>query len=406
MKKLFGKSESIEVSTKHLTLRVVLFSTFLVLGIVAIIYGLIGLFSEEGGWQIIEVEPYASADCSDEFTLQYELGAGSLSPKTEYNQLSQLYGEAAANMYRLFHRNQLFDGVNNVAYLNAHPNETAVVDTVLYNAFEMLDRAGSRQLFLAPYWEYYYVLFSCTEDWEAESYDPALNSELEELFLQISRYISDENAISLELYGDNRVCLKVSEDYLRFAEANDVYCFIDFHFMKNAFIIDYIAEKLMQSGFTHGAISSFDGFYRNLDDRGTGYSLNLFDLQGNTALCAAVMDYTQRLSIVSLRSFPVSAAEASRYYVTAKGAIRFPYLDMKGNCLAANSNLVCYSDKVGCAEILLEMIPVYVNESLEPELLTNEFVYCSGGAIYHSDREIVLRDIFTGYKEKNIGVSS
>lgn len=403
MKKLFGRSSddirSIEVNTKHLTLRVVLFSVFLVLGIGALIYGLTGLFSDEGGWQLIEAEPYARADCSDEFALQYELGAGDISPKTEYNQLSQLYGEAAAKMYQLFHQSELFDGVNNVAYLNEHPNETVEVDSVLYSAFEMLEEAGSRQLFLAPYWEYYYVLFSCNEDWELESYDPTLNKELKELFSEISGFISDPEAISLELCGDGRVCLRVSEEYLSFARENDIYSFIDFHIMKNAFIIDYIAEKLTQSGFTHGTISSFDGFYRSLDDRGTCYSLNLFDRQGNTALCAAVMDYTKRLSIVSLRSFPVSADDSPRYYVTAKGEIKFPYLDMQGNCLAAGSDLVCYSDKAGCAELLLEMLPVYVADSLEPEKLTAEFVYCSGGVIYHSDREIVLTNIFQGYRE-------
>ena len=404
MKRLFGKRSedinSIEVSTKHLTLRVVLFSVFLVLGIGAIIYGLSGLFSDEGGWQVIEAEPYASADCSDEFIFQYELGAGSISPKTEYNQLSRLYGEVAAKMYQLFHQNQLFDGVNNVAYLNAHPNETVEVGSVLYNAFEMLDKAGSRQLFLAPYWEYYYVLFSCTEDWETESYDPVLNGELRELFLQISDYIKDSEAVSLELYGDNRVCLKVSQEYMKFAEENDIYCFIDFHFMKNAFIIDYIAQKLIQSGYTHGVISSFDGFYRDLDDRGTCYSLNLFDRQGNTALCAAVMEYTKRLSIVSLRSFPVTAEDKPKYYVTARGGIRFPYLDMEGNCLAANNNLVCYSDSMGCAEILVEMLPVYVSDSFDVKGLTSEYVYCREGVIYHSDSEIVLREVFQGYREE------
>lgn len=404
MKRLFGKRSedinSIEVSTKHLTLRVVLFSVFLVLGIGAIIYGLSGLFSDEGGWQMIEAEPYASADCSDEFIFQYELGAGGISPKTEYNQISRLYGEVAAKMYQLFHQNQLFDGVNNVAYLNAHPNETVEVDSVLYNAFEMLDKAGSRQLFLAPYWEYYYVLFSCKEDWETESYDPALNGELRELFLQISDYIKNSEAVSLELYGDNRVCLKVSQEYMKFADENDIYCYIDFHFMKNAFIIDYIAQKLTQSGYTHGVISSFDGFYRDLDDRGTRYSLNLFDRQGNTALCAAVMDYTKRLSIVSLRSFPVTAEDEPRYYVTARGEIRFPYLDMEGNCLAANSNLVCCSESMGCAEILVEMLPFYVSDSFDVKGLTSEYVYCREGVIYHSDSEIVLREVFQGYREE------
>ena len=400
MKKIFGRSsddiKSIEVDTKHLTLRVVLFSVFLVLGIGAIIYGLVGLFSDEGGWQVVEAEPAASADCSEEFTLQYELGASGISPKTEYNQLSELYGRVTAKSYQLFHQNQLFEGVNNVAYLNEHPNETVEVDSVLYGAFEALDR--SRQLFLAPYWEYYNVLFYCTEDWEAEEYDPALNKELGELFSEIADYICDEKAIYLELCGDNRVCLKISEEYLQFAREKDIYCFIDFHFMKNAFIIDYIAQELIQSGYTHGVISSFDGFYRNLDDRGTCYSLNLFDYAKNTAIYAAAMDYTEKLSIVSLRSFPVSTDDSSRYYVYSNGEVRFPYLDMKGGCLAAGSSLVCYSDKAGCAELLTEMIPVYVSDSFETEGLTSEFVYCSEGVIYHSDREIELRDIFQGYR--------
>lgn len=403
MGKFFGRSSedirSIEVSTKHLTLRVVLFSTFLVLGIGALIYGFVGLFSEEGGWQVVEAEQYASADCSDEFTFQYELGAGELSPKTEYSQISKLYGQAAAELYQLFQQSQLFEGVNNVAYLNEHPNERVEVDSVLYNAFELLEEAGSRQLFLAPYWEYYYVMFSFDEDSDAGWYDPKRNKELDELFLQISEYVSDPEAVSLELCGDGQVCLRVSEEYLRFAEENDVYCFIDFHFMKNAFIIDCIAEKLFQSGYTHGTISSVDGFYRNLDDRGTCYSLNLFDRQGTTALCPAVMDYTKRLSIVSLRTFPVSVTDL-RYYAYSDGETRFPYLDVKGNCLAAESNLVCYSDKMGCAELLMEMIPVYVSDSFQPELLTAEYVYCRDSVIYHSDKDITLRDIYQGYSER------
>lgn len=404
MKKLFGKeaekgTQSIEVSTDHLTLRVVLFSVFLVLGIGAIIYGLTGLFSEEGGWQTVDAVPAADADCSDEFTFLYELGAGDISPKTEYNQLSQLYGEVTARAYQLFHETQLFDGVNNIAYLNAHPNETVEVDSLLYGAFEQLDRAGSRQLFAAPYWEYYNVLFDCTEDWELESYDPLLNEELAELFAKIADYVNDPDKISLELYGDNRVCLRVSDDFLSFSEDNDVYSFISFHFMKNAFIIDYIADVFIQRGFTHGTISSYDGYYRNLDDRDTGYSMNLFDRIGNTVLITAVMEYTERLSIISLRSFPVSSDDNPRYYVTKSGETRFPYIDMRnGTCLAAADSLVCYSDKAGCAELLLEAIPVYIADSFEPELLTADHIYCSEGVIRYTERSLKLSDIHKGYK--------
>ena len=407
--KIFGKEirarkrsapdiETIEVNSKHFTLRVVIFVVLLAFGVSALIYGLSGLFSGQSGWQTIAAESSDNTDCSSDFSLIYEIGVGKVSAKTEYNSISKLYESAASEAYKLFHESQLFDDIHNVAYINAHPNEMIEVDEVLYDAFQKLDLSGKRQLFLAPIYEYYEVLFSCTEEWDARDYDPFENEGLSALFSEISGYINDPDAVSLELSDGNHVCLRVSDEYLRFAEEKDIFTFCGFNFMKNAFIIDYLADVLEQNGYTRGSISSYDGFCRNLDSREINYAFNIFDRVGNNILQAGTMNYTGRRSIVSLRTFPVSDSDDECYYVTSEGETRFPYIDMRdGLCRASVNDLACYSDDAGCADILLEMLPVYIADTFDPASLLSadgiEFIFCRDGVIWHSEESLKLSNV-------------
>ena len=381
--------KKIEVPEKHLLLRIILFVVLLVFGASALIYGLSGLFAKQSGWQRVTTESKGAADCGDEFELQYEFGKSDVSVRAESNQLTRLYSEASVTAYQLFHETQEFDGVCNVAYLNAHPNQSVEVDPVLYHALESLSTADTRQPYLAPLYDYYNNLFLCTEDYETQDYDPAQNKELAALFAEILDYANDPDAIDLELEGNNKVCLRVSDAYLQFAGETEIYTFYSFHWMKNAFIADYLASTLIENGYTHGTLSSFDGFYRDLDDRGTLYSLNLFDRVENTICLVGAMNYTEPLSIVSLRTFPVNPADNPRYYVLENKEVRFPYLDPSdGLCRAGESNLVCYSDSAGCAEILLRMLPVYIADSFDPMPLVKDpkidVLFCRDQTIWHS----------------------
>lgn len=402
MKGFFGKKsseiQSIEVEQKHLTLRMVLFVIFLVLGIAALIYGLSGFFTEQTGWRAVEREQAAEADCSDEFILQYDIGHAGISAKTEYNRIAKLYGEITAKAYQLFNETELFEGVNNVAYLNQHPNESVVVDEALYNALEKLEKAECRQCFAAPMEEYYKVLFTCSEDWEAAGYDPDQNEELAELYKNTAKYINDEGSISISLSDGNKACLKVSQEYLDFAEENDIFTLFSFGFMKNAFIADYMAEELVKGGYTNGALSSSDGFTRDLDSRGTVFSLNLFDRVGNAVYCTGTLNYSEPMSIAAFRTFPVNPTDNGKYYVMKDGTSLFPYINIKdGKCLAAESNLVCCSKSKGCAELVLQAVPCYISEELDIEGLVGDksvdIIYCKNNTIFCSWKKADITDI-------------
>ena len=381
---LVRKVQSIEVPEKHFKLRVFLFVVCLVFGAALITYGVSGFFKVDTGWQTISAGA-SSADLRDEFTLQYEIGAAGISAKKEYNQISSVYGAATAEAYKLFHETELFEGVYNVAYLNAHPNETVEVSEVLYNALSKLEKSGTRQSYIAPIYEFYAALFTCSDDGEIEWYDPTLNEEIAGLFSEILIFTNDPDAISLELEGNGKVCLHISDEYLAFAKQNGINTFYSFHWMKNAFIVDYLADTLCDAGYTNGALSSHDGFCRSLDSRGTSYSLNLFDRVENTIVQSGQVRYTVPLSTVTMRTFPVNYSDDPHYYVLENGETRFPYISTRtGLCLAARSSFVCWSEEAGCADILMNMIPVYVSDSLNVNSLKYAGVFCKDDVIWHT----------------------
>lgn len=378
------KVQRIELSEKNLKLRVFLFVVFLVIGAALIVYGLSGFFTTQTGWREITVDA-SGENCGNEFYFQYEIGASDISAKTEYNQVKSVYGMITAEAYKLFHETELFDGVYNLAYINAHPNETVEVDEVLYNAISKLESAGTRQPYIAPIYEFYAALFTCSEDSETMWYDPTVSEDVADLFSEILSFTNDPDAVSLELKEAGKVRLHVSDEYLAFAENNNIGVFYGFHWMKNAFIVDYLAERLIENGFTHGAVSSYNGFCRSLDSRGTSYSLNLFDRVDNTIVPGGQINYTVPLSTVALRTFPVSYTDDPYYYVLENGETRFPYISTQsGLCLAAQSNFVCFSEKDGCADVLLNMIPVYVSDSLDVTALKYTGVFCQDDVIWYT----------------------
>lgn len=393
--------ETIEVEQKNFTLRVVLLLVFLALGISAIAYACTHMSADRSGWQRVELDPKTTENCSDEFTFLYQFGQGDLQAREEYRKVAAIYEEAAVKAYRLFHERETFQGVKNVAYLNQNPNEATKVDPVLYQALEKITGEGGRSLYLAPIYSYYRTLFFCRSDEETRYCDPFVSREVEETFREILEYAGDEEEIELELLGENRVRLKVSEDYLRYAKEKDEkeFKFIDFQWMKNAFIVDYFAERMKEEGFTKGAISSCDGFCRNLDEREITYSLNLFDRVGEKALCPAVLQYQGPMSAVSLHTFSLGEEDDAYYYEREDGELRFPYLDESdGFCRAAGSNLTCYSKKLGCAELLFRMIPAFVKESFSPELLRAgeglEAVWCRDGTINYTEKGAIFDGIY------------
>ena len=397
--------EKIELSKENIPLRAVAAVVFLLIGVGALTYAVSQFFSTEPGWQTIEAGTSEGPTCGDEFVLLYEAGASGRSAREEGRDLSQLYTRACRTAFQLFHTELTFEGVVSLKEINDRPNEALEVDPALYQAFEAVRAAGDRSVYLGPVYARYNDLFYCGDDSQLTDFDPRLSPEVAEEYAAVAAFAGDPASIDVELLGDNRIRLRVSEEYLAYARENGVQRFLDFGWMKNAFVADYLADTLAEGGFTNGAVSSVDGFARCLDGREGRYGLNLLgQLEEGRAVQAGTVEYQGPMSLVSLRSFPAVAGDETRYYRLKNGQVRTLYLDpADGLCRGAADFLAVYSAGRSCAQLAMEAAPVFIAETLDRaalERLASEgvsAVSCQDRTIWAGDPSLTVSGLYQGF---------
>jgi hypothetical protein len=357
---------AVEVSDKHVSLRFVLLIVFVVVAVVSLTYGFTSLFSTDPGWRTVEVEG-GEVSCGQDFVFNYNVGVSGVDATQEYRSLTSLYTQACRKAYRLF-SNEVTDTPGNLFAVNSHINEAVEVDPALYQAFQTVQHYGSRLLYMAPVYAEQERMFSYTNELDAMRYDPAQNPEIMAYIGQMVVFTNDPAHVDLELLENNQVKLTVSAEYLAFAEENGITEFLDFGWTENAFIIDYLAQSMIDGGYTRGCISSYDGFSRNLDVSGESYSFNIFDRLGNDLHMPAKLDYTGVMSIVYLRNYPMSGQSMDRWHYMSfsNGTIATVFLDpADGVSKSATDNLVSYSKDATCSQILMESAAVYLADTLD-----------------------------------------
>ncbi len=377
----------------------------LVFGIALIVSAIAGLVRVEPGWSTIEDSTDKQITCSGDFVFQYMLGAGGKAPNVEQRQVTAVYTQAAKEAFQLFHTEKVFPDVFNIGYLNAHPNETVQVPQALYEALALFEKYGNRSIFLAPIYAEYVGLCLCSNDEYAKAYDPTKSVDQAAYFKQVLAFTGNPDAVSLMLLENNQVRLQVSESYLAFAREKGITAFVDFGWMKNAFVADFLAEKLIAAGYTKGTLSSFEGFVRNLDTTEEKYRLNIFDLVGDKVYSAATMEYSKVGALVTLRSYPMSKLAVQQYYAWADGTITSCHIDpITGLSKSALNDLLGYSRTLSCGEILLKLFPCYVKEEWNADAAKNlqnigvETVYCESAKVYASDGSVKILNYYNDGK--------
>jgi hypothetical protein len=397
--------QNIEISDKNRKWKIVLIVLLLAVGITLIVTAAVQALVTPPGWTTISANGALDESCAGDFILHYLLGENGQAANMEQRNITQIYSQATREAFQIFHEERLFDGVNNVAYLNQHPNEAVQVPQVLYQAFSMLEEYENRSVFLAPIYQNYIGLFLSTEDWVAQTYDPAQNADVAAYIQQVLTFTGSQDHIRLELLGENQVKLVVSQEYLQFAQEQEMTAFVDFYWMKNAFIADYLAEALIAAGHTNGTLSSFDGFNRNLDTTDRSYRINIFDRVGVDVYPAAAMEYSQVKTLVNLRNYPTSNLAVQLYYQWGDKRFISCHIDpADGMSKSSVNDLLVYSRSLGCAQVLLETFPVYVADTLDTEAVVAmaqkgvESVYCQGHTLYATDKNVTFTDLFKNEK--------
>ena len=394
------RPQTIELSEANQKSRLILICVLVVIAAVAFTAGVMSFVKGDPGWRTIEVTT-GEVNCSEEFVFKYYFPSTRGAASAANKQIVSLYTEATQKAYWLFNADEVHSEIKNIAYLNRHPNETVTVDPVLYNALEMLEGSGGRHLYLAEVYSQYDNVFLSETDGEAATQDPARSEEIKDYVNQILAFSNDPSHVSLELLENYQVRLTVSDAYQTFAEENEFTNFIDFHWTKNAFIIDYFAQLMIDAGYTDGYIGSYDGFTRNLMTNKEPFSFNVFDRIENGIELVARMEYDEPMSIVFLRNYPMANLDRWHYYIYADGTGATAYIDTAdGLSKTAAANLVSYAGgNTGCAEILMQMIPTYVSDTLDEMALQSMTehqifsIWCQDATVFYNDPDLQLLDL-------------
>ena len=170
--------------------------------------------------------------------------------------------------------------------------------------------------------------------------------------------------------------------------------------MKNAFVTDYLAETMIERGYTHGTLTSYDGFSRTMDTSETSYSFNIYDRVDETLYPACVIQYQGSTSLVYFRDHMLSDMDWQHYYALSNGEVRNSYVDViDGVAKAATDSYYAYGKDVSCAEVLLHAIPVYVTEAWSEDAVAElaatgiYSVYAEDGIVKYNDTSLIVTEL-------------
>ena len=394
--------EKIELDESNVRRRVIVVILALLIAGVSIGYGISQLTKSNKGWNVIQVNSSSQVNSGVEFTFSYYLGLDG-SPTAERKALTLLYSRLCEEAYQTYDIYNDHDGLHNLCYINEHPNEMITVSDKLYQSLKLINDHQDRHMFLGPIYELYSGVLYADSDTSARVFDPLYSDEYRQLYDEILPYVNDPESVNIELVGSDQVRLNVSADYISFCQKNDLHHYLDLNWMRNAFVADYIADELIANGYTHGRISSIDGYARVLGEYEFEYYM--FDYVSGERFQVGNLNHEAANAYVMLKSFPLNDRDYD-YHIYEDGSIRTAHLRLEdGQSVEKDArDYIGYSAEHGCAEVLMNVIPAYFSDPLSRiEDSRIWYVYINDNTVYYSNPADETMKTYETYQRNYVG---
>ena len=385
----------VELSKKHLILRIVLLVVLLITGLVFIGIGINQCLSKNKGLAEI-TSNYTGLNSGNDFHFYYDLGRSGTDPTAENKILHTVYDDATGRAYQIFDEHSESKEYNNLNYINNHPNTDVIVPNELYKALKKISDFNEKYLYLAPVYEEYVSLAYCNYDNEASNLDPNINTEQKKFVEKINDYISDNNHIKLIFKENNVVNLKVSIEYITYLSSVEKKNYISLNFFKNAFILDYFYDIFVGRGYHNGFIYSVDGYYRSLGLENNFY--NIYDYLDKDLFVIGKMEMINPLTLVNYRNFNVDKDYCGYQY--SSGDFTSTLTNPDGINLHNCKSIIGYSATSSCSSLALLLSYAYTKDNLNEldlqELKNNNIytIYLKDNILTSNDDNLNLTALF------------
>ena len=269
----------LEVSNRHVTLRIVVTAVAFVVAVIAFTIGVVSIGHKDSGYHAIEAKVDAEALLyNNAVTLKYWFDGSTNDIKRGINALTEVYTPVLAASYKQLDPHNLYTGMNGIATLNLNPGREIVVSEHLY---AVLKDAYSRTLEGRGYNMFAGDLYN---EWksilildEPQAFDPAFNSAQAQRISEVASQVSDLSNFSLEFLDDNTCTVRfsVSDSYVRFCNSYEIESMpLDLNLLHDAYLMDWIATVLLAEGYDTGYLFTREAQVLCLGSHGTlGYSM-------------------------------------------------------------------------------------------------------------------------------------
>ena len=336
-KKKKEKTGDIEVSTKHLPLRIAAFAIAVIAAVGFITYGIVMIGHKSEGYETVEPDAIDSTVIySGNLQLNYYFTGNSDEIKHKLNELKNRYGIVINRAYKLLDSRTEYDDFNNIHTINTSIGTAVKVIPelydVLYDAYaKTLEQKGFNMFAGALYREWNSILVLD----EPLEYDPLNNENEAERIKEISARVNDLNNFELIFDKDAQtVKLVVSGNYKAFVNEYELADapIIDLNLLYDAYELKIISESLEKDGFDNGYFTSTNGLSLSLSAHDNEAVYDFLYVDDGTLSSAANAKMTKGSAMSRFRTNTASEKEYFYYTVEKDGKtyLRNPFITADG----------------------------------------------------------------------------
>lgn len=318
----FGNEEELEVSDKHLVLRIILFCLVFVIAVTAFSKAVVGIGYKEPGYYDIETNTVEDALLYNKgITFTHYFDGESDKIKKELLAAKDVYSEVLSRAYKLLDPKNTYDGFVNIAYLNSHLGEDVEISdelfAILTDAYDKtLEKSGYNMFAGAVHsaWNSILVL----ED--PEEFDPLNDPDEGARISGIAKMTAELEHFEFTVVDADRYIVRfdVSDEYLAYLEECEAEpVILDLNVLHDAYMVSMVRDTVEEKGFNRGYITC-GGLTVSLSKHEAGaYCLYAMDEDG---ICTAASVPVTAGSVCSeRRAFAFSDSELGYYSIENNG---------------------------------------------------------------------------------------
>ena len=255
--------KEIDVSRKNFGIKVVIFVILLIAGITLTTLGILGVFSFSSGYSkvTLQADDVKVNNCQVEY---YGYVSGNkLTIKKKLADMQNIYSKEINYIYKLLDE-KTYDGVINIAYMNANLNKDIKVDHNLYlilnDAYNKTNSDNNYSIFASyQYDRWNNIIINDLK------YDPYISSESKIDLEENLKYVNDSTNFNLIFKENDIINFSISQKYQDYLNEYEIDSpLISLNILKDAYLIDYLKDKLNDSSYSDGYLLSKDGYLTTL----------------------------------------------------------------------------------------------------------------------------------------------